>query len=418
MGDAENALPSSKKRAAGREISRDNPGLDDDEDDAEQESGTFKKASEEVLATRRIVKVRRHQTPASASSNPFANISLVPPPTVPTANLTEVTTGQQAVDETLASEEKEGSADDNGSIKAPASIETNDALKETPGEVGAGSADKGESDLVGKSSAVETAEKEPAKGPREGEEAEKDNGHGDASPSVTTIPLSSFQQLSSYQNAFTGLSGTGFSSSTFSFGSVSKDGPAFGAGSGSVFGVKNDGVTFPSFNFGKSSNGSSSLFGAAGASDASKSENTGLPSMHEVAVETGEENEKAVFTADAVLFEYLDGGWKERGKGELKVNVCTSDAERARLLMRARGNYRLILNASLFPDMKLTSMDKRGITFACINSTGEDKNGLTTFALKFKDGSVVEDFRTAVALHKGKAAVLKTPENSPKASDD
>lgn len=419
MGDAENALPSSKKRAAGREISRDNPGLDDDEEDAEQESGTFKKASEEVLATRRIVKVRRHQTPASASSNPFANISLVPPPTVPTTNLTEVTTEQQAVDEEPASEEKEGSAEDNGSIKAPASIVTNEnaSLKETAGEVGGGYADKGESDSVGKSSAVET-EKEPAKGAREGEEAEKDNGHGDASPSATTTPLSSFQQLSSNQNAFTGLSGTGFSSSTFSFGSVSKDGPAFGAGSGSVFGVKNDGATFPSFNFGKSSNGSSSLFGAAGASDASKSEISGLPSMHEVAVETGEENEKAVFTADAVLFEYLDGGWKERGKGELKVNVSTSDAERARLLMRARGNYRLILNASLFPDMKLTSMDKRGITFACINSTGEDKNGLTTFALKFKDGSVVAEFRTVVALHKGKSAVLKTPENSPKASDD
>lgn len=415
MGDAENALPSNKKRAAGREISRDNPGLDDDEEDSGQEAGTFKKASEEVLATRRIVKVRRQQTPASASSNPFANISFVPPPTVPTANASEITTEQKVVEEKPASEEGEGSSEHNGSVKAPALIETNekDALKETTGESGAGFAGKEKSDSVGKSSPVEETEgKEPAKGTGEGQ---KENGDGDASPSATTTPLSSFQQLSSNQNAFTGLLGTGFSSSTFSFGSLSKDGPAFGAGSG----AKKDGATFPSFNFGKSSNGSSSLFGTAGASDASKSENTGgTASMQEVAVETGEENEKAVFASDAVLFEYLEGGWKERGKGELKVNVSTSDAERARLLMRARGNYRLILNASLFPDMKLASMDKRGITFACMNSTGEGKTGLTTFALKFKDGSVVEEFRTAVTLHKGKAAVLKTPGNSPKASDE
>ena len=86
--------------------------------------------------------------------------------------------------------------------------------------------------------------------------------------------------------------------------------------------------------------------------------------------------------------------------------------------MRARGNYRLILNASLYPDMKLTNMEKRGITFACMNSTGEEKEGLSTFALKFKDASIVEEFRAAVMAHKGETtAVLKTPENSPKASE-
>ncbi|GAB4841996.1 Nuclear pore complex protein nup50a [Ancistrocladus abbreviatus] len=141
--------------------------------------------------------------------------------------------------------------------------------------------------------------------------------------------------------------------------------------------------------------------------------------LSEVPVETGEENEEIVFTADAVLFEYLDGGWKERGKGEVKVNVSSPGREKARLVMRARGNYRLILNASLYSDMKLTNMDKRGVTFACMNSATDEKKGLSTFALKFKDGSFVESFTAAVAAHKGKAAsVLKTPENSPKASDD
>ncbi|KAJ7962960.1 Nuclear pore complex protein NUP50A [Quillaja saponaria] len=217
-------------------------------------------------------------------------------------------------------------------------------------------------------------------------------------------PLKSFQQLSSSQNAFTGLSGSGFSFGT-----------SLGNGSSSIFGLKSDkpfGLTLPT-------NGNSSIFVASGASTVSKSEGSGLPTMQEVAVETGEENETVVFTADSVLFEYVDGGWKERGKGELKVNVTATGTDRARLLMRARGNYRLILNASLYPDMKLTNMDKKGVTFACVNSASEGKDGLSTFALKFKDNSIMEEFRATVVAHKDKTSTAqKTPENSPEASGD
>ncbi|MCI18693.1 brefeldin A resistance protein, partial [Trifolium medium] len=46
MADAENALQSSKKRAAGRELTRETP-IDDEEDDVDLEAGTFKKASDE-----------------------------------------------------------------------------------------------------------------------------------------------------------------------------------------------------------------------------------------------------------------------------------------------------------------------------------------------------------------------------------
>lgn len=240
--------------------------------------------------------------------------------------------------------------------------------------------------------------------------SEKEDGNENSEKGADAASLSSFRQLSSSQNAFTGLAGTGFSSSTFSFGSIPKDGSSLG----SLFGVKNNQPSFPSVGFGLSSNGNSSLFGTAGASIGTKSEGSGFPSMQELPVETGEENEKVVFTADSVLFEFIDGGWKERGKGELKVNVSMAGTGKARLVMRARGNYRLILNASLYPDMKLTNMDKRGITFACMNSIGEGNDGLSTFALKFKDGSIVEEFHAAVLEHKGKtSAVLKTPENSP-----
>ena len=44
----------------------------------------------------------------------------------------------------------------------------------------------------------------------------------------------------------------------------------------------------------------------------------------------------------------------------------------------------------------------------------------STFALKFRDTSIREEFKAAVEMHKAKKAsgTLKTPENSPKASDD
>ncbi|XXG56076.1 hypothetical protein AAC387_Pa03g3586 [Persea americana] len=419
MGDAENAFAPSKKRAAGREISRDNPGLDDDDDATEQETGTFKKASEEVLASRRIVKVRRHQPASTASSNPFAGICLVPPaePHAKIASATDLSdsTDDKAVSEKVDSPAVDGETVDKGTEKEAAPDEPN----------GTDESDKLLKNVTdGPAAEVANKEKkvsdEEVTKPEEGDqnapsvEEAKEEVNDHKNTATEAAPLRSFQQLSSGQNAFMGLAGTGFSSSTFSFGSIAKD------GSSPPFGLKNDNPSFPSLGTGNSNNPSSSLqlFGTM-TSDAMKREGKGLSSMHEVPIETGEENEKAVFMADAVLFEYLDGGWKERGKGELKLNVSTMGLKRARLVMRARGNYRLILNANLYPDMKLTNMDKRGITFACMNSAGDGKEGLVTFALKFKDASIVEEFRGSVMVHKGeKTAILKTPENSPKACDD
>ncbi|KAL4589170.1 hypothetical protein LXL04_002074 [Taraxacum kok-saghyz] len=370
MGDTENTLPPSKKRAAGRELSRDNPGLDDEEDDVlDQEAGTFKKASEEVLANRRIVKVRRKtQTPSAPSSNPFASIQLVPP-----SDPTAVTIPNVQETEKTAPESVETESQDN-------------AKKETGNE--------------------EEKEQESGNQKEEAEcEATKESETKNVENDEKNNSFGSFQHLSSTQNAFTGLVGTGFSSSSFSFGSLTK---------GDSNSNSNSSPSFPSFG---TTNGNSGI---------DKFDGIKTPSMQEVHVETGEENEKAVFTSDSILFEFLDGGWKERGKGELKVNVSRTGIGKARLVMRARGNYRLILNASIFPDMKLTNMEKKGITFACVNSTGEEgKESLSTFALKFKDSTIVEEFRDAVTQHKdaavsvsGSVSCLKTPENSPKASDE
>lgn len=423
----------SKKRAAGRELSRDNPGLDDEDDVPEQELGTFKKASDDVLAGRRIVKVRRQQTstaPSDPSSNPFAGIRLVPP-TVPAATPVNATTAAQAAEdksvgedpdkkdetnsdaevESKESEEKNGepavNSNEDKETAAPAE-EAVDKVNQPDKEDAGDTAEKAtESKLADEKEGDGGAEKRAEPEPADEKQAEGDKAENNGKEE-NDKPLSSFQQLSSSQNAFTGLAGTGFSSSAFSFGSVTKDGSP------------SQSSPLPTFSFGTSNNGSTPLFGTTGASLGTKSEgSSAFRAMQEVPKETGEENEETVFSADSALFEFFDGGWKERGKGEVKLNVVKDETRKARLVMRAKGNLRLILNASLYPDMKLTKMDKKGITFACVNIATEGKDGLSTFALKFKEISTVEDFSSAVSAHKGKpATALKTPENSPKASDD
>ena len=60
---------------------------------------------------------------------------------------------------------------------------------------------------------------------------------------------------------------------------------------------------------------------------------------------------------DGTLFEYEEAErqWRERGRGEMKVNVGASGT--ARLIMRNKGNFRLLLNANIWPGMKVTPME-------------------------------------------------------------
>ncbi|KAM0922972.1 hypothetical protein ACQ4PT_005836 [Festuca glaucescens] len=458
MADEEHAQ-SSRKRVADKQINKDHPEPDDDSGD--EETGTFKKASEEVMATRRIVKVRRQQPAAApAPSNPFSALRftpsdssvqasipvLVPPPSnVMMANVKDSCSSEKVNEgsngtgkDVLSTEDK-----NTGSTEVAEIQEDEAALKESDGKeedtvdgtvedkVVVGEPKEDNSKTSGIEGETKDGDAEEKKAVDEAgveekiakDDAEKkdeaESGTKDGSPEQkdadnkgqpsSPAPLFSFKNLSSGQNAFTGLTGTGFSVSSFSFGSGSKE-----SSDVPLFGLKSDGSSFPSFNIGAMNNGSSAP-ALATAADAPKKF-----AMPEGPVETGEENEQAVFTADSAIYEYLDGGWKERGRGELKLNIPVSGGERSRLVMRAKGNYRLILNASLYDDMTLKDMDKKGVTFACINSIGETPSALTTFALKFKDTGIREDFKAAVETHKAKKAsdALKTPENSPKASDE
>jgi len=289
MGDAEKALPPSKKRSAGRELTKDNAGLDDEEDVPEQETGTFKRASEEVLAARRIVKVRRNQTTSAPSFNPFAGINLVTP-TESNATSAEVTNETQA-----AGDKRDSGVDGKDEGYKQSESRTDEAEGESAADEGNKQSESRTDEAEGESAAHEenALEKEnsnissevtetkfdneqPAKEEKTVDEDKQDNTGENVNLGVEGTPLSSFQQLSSSKNAFTGLAGTGISTSTFSFGSISNDGSTVGTASASLFGMKDD----KPFSLGLSNNGSSSIFGTSGASTVSKSEGAGFPSMH------------------------------------------------------------------------------------------------------------------------------------------
>lgn len=73
------------------------------------------------------------------------------------------------------------------------------------------------------------------------------------------------------------------------------------------------------------------------------------------ATETGEEHEDSAWVGRAKLYtmdgEGKDRGWKERGVGNIKLNVTRDEPKKARFVLRADGTHRLILNAAVTKTM-------------------------------------------------------------------
>lgn len=81
----------------------------------------------------------------------------------------------------------------------------------------------------------------------------------------------------------------------------------------------------------------------------------GTNADHPLTVETGEEEEKTYFSSKAKLFQFSDKEWRERGIGTFKVNLKASAGKGEkippRLIMRADGVLRVMLNTPIFKGM-------------------------------------------------------------------
>lgn len=413
------ANAASKKRVASRQISKDDD--PDVEEETSLEGDTFRKAPDSVLANRRIVKVRRTGSNAAAppaAVNPFASIRLIPPaaaqptPTEPSPAAAEPTPATEPTpttepiptEPTPAESQPEVSSDvQAGEDKSKEVIAPPESATEAVAVTVTETTTETASRIADESPKVTTVNNEKVVDTKA-----VTNGSSTAVVGATVPSSETFQQASSAKNAFSASFGTGFPTTTF--GSNQSTSGGFGAlnggfsfGSGSTFGSSLFGSANPALNpvFEKT-NGSNTFQLPATTSPAAPSSTTKI-TLQEVPLETGEEKEKAVFTADASLFEFLDGGWKERGKGEIKVSVPEDVQRKSRLVMRSKGNLRLLLNANIFPDMKITKMDNRGVTFVCANATAGGKEGFTTYALKLRDPQIAKDFMSTVEAHKGTA---------------
>lgn len=533
-GRRESVMDAGKKRASERQLTKDTAEEEGEHNGGEPGGGTFQRADDSVLATRRIVKARRPpvggagapggsagKPPAGAGAGPsfapppgskpagglFAGFSLiksaqpapgqanprspapaavgesgigdsdgaglvagredeerrrreeeeaaldprgtpVPPPPDP-----EEEEGPPRAAEADVTEAPESDDDDVTSVpRRPAGAdgeEVGDDKASKKARTGADKAAPKEEVAVqaGKDGAVEE------KGKAEAEAATEQVKEKEAGKEEKEKPKQAegFARLSSATNAFSSPFGPPFSasasSSPFSFGV-----------SASTFGTNNStpsvsplvGATagqpsaFPSLSsvFGQTNGARVQLFGAGlggeGASGApafgASTVGTSPPAavaLPAVDVVTGEEEERALFAGDAVLFEFVEGGkWKERGKGEVRLNVAPDRDERpARLVMRAKGNLRLLLNANLFPEMKIERMEGgRGLSFACVNSV-EDQDGtpaaaskpMSTLALRFRDPALVHELKELLdshKVHKATAASGAAPDDGEKSEGE
>ncbi|KAI1306690.1 hypothetical protein EDD11_004693 [Mortierella claussenii] len=111
-------------------------------------------------------------------------------------------------------------------------------------------------------------------------------------------------------------------------------------------------------------------------------------SADQIDVQTGEEDEISIYQTKGKLYADTDKthAWKERGKGTFKVNVDQHDTKLARLVMRADGVLRLILNVAIFPDMNVVVTGDKYVRFI-----GIEEGKPISFLLKVKDATVANE---------------------------
>uniref|UniRef100_A0A4D5RVU2 Nuclear pore complex protein Nup153 n=1 Tax=Ixodes scapularis TaxID=6945 RepID=A0A4D5RVU2_IXOSC len=132
-----------------------------------------------------------------------------------------------------------------------------------------------------------------------------------------------------------------------------------------------------------------------------------VPLPPKVAVKTGEEEEELLYSHRAKLYRWLDGEWKERGLGDIKL-LFDPAAKRVRLLMRREPVLKVCLNHLLSRELQLTKKDDKVVLWSATDfSDGEPSPH--QFALRLKTPQLADEFLAAVEAAKAR---LDTPPES------
>lgn len=122
-----------------------------------------------------------------------------------------------------------------------------------------------------------------------------------------------------------------------------------------------------------------------------------LPDL--VEVQTGEENERALFEHRAKLLRFVKETkeWKERGIGNMKVLVNNSDPNKVRLLMRREQVLKLCCNQLLTKDTKFNKLPNSETALSWYGQDySENELQVELLAIRFKTAELCKQFHDAV----------------------
>ncbi|XP_075747584.1 E3 SUMO-protein ligase RanBP2-like isoform X2 [Rhipicephalus microplus] len=132
-----------------------------------------------------------------------------------------------------------------------------------------------------------------------------------------------------------------------------------------------------------------------------------VPLPPKVEVRTGEEEEEVLYSHRAKLYRWMDGEWKERGLGDMKL-LRHPTTQRTRLLMRREPVLKVCLNHLLTPEHQFSKKDDRTVTWSATDFS-DDVACPYQFALRLKSSQVAEEFLAAVEKAKSKPSGSPLP---------
>lgn len=127
-----------------------------------------------------------------------------------------------------------------------------------------------------------------------------------------------------------------------------------------------------------------------------------VPLPPKVEVRTGEEEEEVLYSHRAKLYRWMDGEWKERGLGDIKL-LHHPTTQRTRLLMRREPVLKVCLNHLLTPEHQFCKKDDRTVTWSATDFS-DDVACPYQFALRLKSSQVADEFLAAVEEAKSKSS--------------
>lgn len=111
-------------------------------------------------------------------------------------------------------------------------------------------------------------------------------------------------------------------------------------------------------------------------------------------VKTGEENEELLYVHRAKLYRFVDGEWKERGLGDVKI-LRHKQTKKLRVVMRREQVLKICLNHVLNDEVEYKHKDDKSWLFV-VNDFSDGTVELEKFSLRFKNKDIAQGFMDAV----------------------